>query len=139
MLSDSIGGRDNGFSVYDEGRTLVHEVGQYLGLYHTFESSDSCPTNSYTTGDLISDTNTQEAAVFGCPSSSFSCGSSDPIDNYVGYGDDDCIERFTAEQANRAVCSLVNYRAQLFELSPTDAPEYIPVGLPIWLLHEATK
>lgn len=57
----------------------------------------------------------------------------------MGYGDDACIERFTVEQAARAVCSLVNYRAQLFELSPTDAPEYIPVGLPIWLLYEATK
>ena len=41
----------------------------------------------------------------------------------MGYGDDVCIERFTAEQANRAVCSLLNYRGQLFELSPTDPPD----------------
>jgi hypothetical protein len=120
MLSDAVGGRNNGFAGYDEGRTLVHEVGHYLGLQHTFDASESCPTNSYTTGDLILDTNTQQEAVFGCPSSSSSCGSPDPIDNYMGYGDDACVERFTAEQANRAVCSLVNYRAQLFELSPTD-------------------
>ena len=120
MLSDSIGGRNNGFSSYDEGRTLVHEVGHYLGLNHPWKNSGSCPTNSYTTGDLIFDTNTQQAIVDGCPSSSFSCGSSDPIDNYMGYADDACMVRFTAEQANRAVCSLVNYRAQLFELSPTD-------------------
>tara|TARA_B110000305_G_scaffold223284_1_gene267687 strand:+ start:482 stop:709 length:228 start_codon:yes stop_codon:yes gene_type:complete len=62
MLSDSIGGRDNGFSVYDEGRTLVREVGHYLGLEHTFNYSESCPTNSYTTGGLILDTNTQQIA-----------------------------------------------------------------------------
>ena len=126
MLSDTIGGRNNGFPQYDQGRTLVHEVGHYLGLEHTFNDSESCPTNSYTTGDLILDTNTQKAAVYGCPSSPSSCGSSDPIDNYMGYGDDDCMERFTAEQANRAVCSLVNYRGQLFELSPTDPTPSTP-------------
>ncbi len=36
MLHNTIGGRNNGYQEFDQGRTLVHEVGHYLGLDHTF-------------------------------------------------------------------------------------------------------
>ena len=56
------------------GRTSTHEVGHYLGLYHTF--CGGCGTSScYTTGDLICDTERQSTETLGCPSSPTSCGS----------------------------------------------------------------
>jgi hypothetical protein len=104
-----VGGRDNGADQYDQGRTLVHEAGHYLGLEHTFEGG--CQ-NSLSTGDLISDTNAEASPHFGCAARS-TCDSPDPIENYMDYSDDICMTQFTAQQSNRQVCSLVNYRANL--------------------------
>lgn len=99
---------------YNQGRTGTHEVGHYLGLYHTFQggcaSASSCASN----GDRICDTNPEEFPGYGCPTGS-SCGSSDPVDNYMDYSDDLCAERFTHDQARRMRCSLENYRSNLFE------------------------
>ena len=50
---------------YDQGRTLTHEVGHYLGLFHTFQGgcgSGSC----YTSSDLICDTNSESGPNFSC-------------------------------------------------------------------------
>lgn len=130
MLHSAIGGRDNGYGAYNEGRTLVHEVGHYFGLEHTFSGngSGSCG-NTYSDGDLIVDTNAQSGDLYGCPlTPPSSCGSPDPIDNYMGYNDDDCMIRFTAEQANRSVCGLINYRADLFRVELDRSL----IGVPTW-------
>ena len=115
ILYESVGGRNNGFDPYDQGRTLVHEVGHYLGLLHTFEGN-ACYTG-YTAGDLIADTNSENTEHYGCSDSS-TCGTLDPIHNYMNYTDDDCMWKFTSEQANRTVCSLVNYRPDLAQSTP---------------------
>lgn len=45
------------FPKYDLGITLVHEVGHWLGLLHTFGDNDgTCDPSSKTGGDFISDT-----------------------------------------------------------------------------------
>lgn len=101
---------------YNLGRTVTHEVGHYLGLYHTFQ--DGCAGGScYSGGDRICDTNSESSPFFGCGSRS-TCGSPDPIDNYMDYSDDICMERFTVEQANRMRCTLENWRVDLAETGP---------------------
>jgi hypothetical protein len=111
VLYEAVGGRDNGFSNYDQGRTLVHEVGHYLGLLHTFEG-DGC-YEGYNAGDLIADTHSENVDHYGC-SQTYTCSTPDDIHNYMNYTDDVCMHEFTREQANRMVCSLVNYRSSLY-------------------------
>jgi hypothetical protein len=97
---------------YNKGRTVTHEVGHYLGLFHTF--SGGCAGGScYNGGDLICDTNNESGPVFGCPGSSSSCSSSNPYHNYMDYSDDLCMEEFTPEQSNRMRCTVENYRSAL--------------------------
>jgi len=102
------------------GRTATHEVGHYLGLYHTFDSGCGSATNCYGTSDLICDTEQQANPTSGCPSSSNSCGSPNPIHNYMDYTDDPCLWEFTPEQVNRMRCNLVHWRPDVWSTSSTD-------------------
>jgi len=95
------------------GRTATHEVGHYLGLYHTFCGGCGSASACDTTGDLICDTNGESTATLGCPGSKSSCGSPDPIHNYMDYTDDPCLWEFTPEQINRMRCTLENWRTDL--------------------------
>ncbi len=120
-------GRNAPFAPFDLGRTTTHEVGHYLGLYHTF--TGGCSGGSgYTSGDLIADTNPESSPTFGCPGSRFSCGLPAPFDNYMDYSDDACMNKFTPEQNNRMRCSLLTYRPNLYTIassgcSPADFAE----------------
>jgi len=107
MLHSTIGGRNNGYPTYNQGRTLVHEVGHYLGLLHTFEGY-SC-SNTYTTQDLIMDTPAQSAVDYGT-SPSTACGVTSAIENFMNYSDDSVMYTFTEEQTNRMICSQTSYR-----------------------------
>ena len=99
---------------YDQGRTATHEVGHYLGLEHTFNPQNQCgsttPPACYGDGDLICDTAVEQAPNFGCPVGAESCGSADPITNYLDYTADLCMEEFTLEQSRRIRCTLQYYR-----------------------------
>ena len=115
---EAIGGRDNDYGYFNQGRTLVHEVGHYLGLFHTFDPQGDC-TNTYMGGDLIVDTPPQLYADSGTQPST-GCGPSSAIENFMNYSNDDAMYTFTNEQTNRMTCSLVNYRSNAYSTSSTN-------------------
>lgn len=97
--------------VYNQGRTMTHEVGHYLGLLHTFHNGCGSSTQPYSTGDLIADTRAEQSESYGCEEMDSACGSGPrPIHNYMNYSDDTCMTHFTPEQINRMRCALHNYR-----------------------------
>jgi len=99
--------------IYNQGRTGTHEVGHYLGLFHTFDGGCGNKNRPNQTGDLIADTAAQRGPNYDCPARARSCSSLDPIENYMNYTQDNCMEGFTLEQAHRMRCSLLTYRPNL--------------------------
>lgn len=93
-----------GYDAYDLGTTLVHEVGHYFSLAHTYGS-----TCSYTDG--CGDT----PSVTGLPNAY--CGTNNNTkgvcingqvrmwQNYLDYSDDACVNVFTNDQATK----MINY------------------------------
>jgi hypothetical protein len=105
-------GRNSPLEPYDQGRTATHEVGHYLGLYHTFQGGCASASGCYSNGDLICDTTPEGSPNYsGCSRSS--CGSSDPVKNYMDYSEDLCMNNFTPDQANRMRCTIENWRPSL--------------------------
>ena len=111
-----------------EGATFVHEFGHFLGLDHTFEGG--CLVRK---GDYVIDTPPVRKANYRCPSgyeagtwdpSSFdSCSESpnefDMITNFMDYGDDHCLEKFTPGQIGRMFYTAVRFRPTLVNASAT--------------------
>ncbi|MEM8712093.1 MAG: M43 family zinc metalloprotease [Planctomycetota bacterium] len=112
VVLNSAFGRNAPAAPYNQGRTATHEVGHYLGLYHTFQNGCG-GSNCYGSGDRICDTNAESQPEYNCPGSSSSCGSQDPVRNYMNYSPDTCMSNFTEEQARRMRCTLEYYRPVL--------------------------
>jgi hypothetical protein len=94
-------------AAYDEGDTLVHETGHWLGLFHTFEGG--CDGE----GDRVADTATEASPSYGCSPDRDTCPADglDPVTNFMDYSPDACMSGFTPGQAARMSAAWDRYRA----------------------------
>ena len=99
-----------------KGKTLTHEIGHFLGLFHPFENGCSIP------GDLVDDTPFQASPTLGCPPAKFSCISPDMFVNFMDFANDECLLMFTHGQLARMQLFLETdpTRTCLLEATTTD-------------------
>lgn len=91
---------------YDRGDTLVHEVGHWLGLFHTFEGG--CTEQN----DLVEDTPAQGEPSTTCEGDKDTCElpGLDPVHNFLDYAIDACMNMFTPGQVSRMTDNWLAYR-----------------------------
>lgn len=107
ILNQSVPGGKK--SPYDQGDTATHEIGHWLGLFHTFENGCDSP------GDRVSDTPYQAdgknvykcGGLDTCPSRA----GNDPVHNFMNYSADHCLNQFTKGQSQRMYEAWLAYRA----------------------------
>ncbi len=110
VLDESLPGGNA--SPYNLGMTGVHEVGHWLGLYHTFQ--DGCDR----IGDHVPDTPAHRDANYGTPDRGKphnACKTDEyaPIHNYMNYVDDAWMEELTSAQEVRIKEQIMMYRTGL--------------------------
>ncbi|WP_054852081.1 M43 family zinc metalloprotease [Olleya sp. ITB9] len=113
---------------FNLGRTMTHEVGHFLGLFHTFQGG--CAGTGANAGDFCADT----PAVANSSSNGSTCNTGndscpadpglDMVENYMDYSIDSCMDTFTQDQKSRvqAVLATFNNRASLTSSNVCNSP-----------------
>lgn len=108
---------------YNQGRTMTHEVGHWLGLRHIW-GDGGCNVD-----DFCADTPNAGQPNFGCPAGTDSCPTSpgvDMIENYMDYTDDACMNIFTQNQKDR-ITVIMNNAARRTTLKTSTKDVAIPL------------
>ncbi len=121
----------DGIVVTAFGKLLAHEMGHYLGLYHTFQGG--CNNWDCTlAGDMVCDTPPDGSVMpsSGCFTPGNSCNTDtlsshsngnfftdvpDQISNFMDYGNSACTNQFTAGQAARMRAMVLTQRTGLMQ------------------------
>ena len=122
-------GTINTAAPFNRGRTVVHEVGHWLGLKHIWGDAE-CGN------DGVDDTPPQSFFTKGCPSGfRSSCGNGTQGDmymNFMDYTDDACMNLFTAGQRSRMRLQFAEggWRASLLQSKGLSEPWMQQAALP---------
>lgn len=110
LAYDVVGFRPGREGRFNLGRTLTHEIGHYLNVFHPHGSETGC----FSDDDLIEDTPKQSGPYFGkCDEEVSSCGSQDMDTNFMNFRDDECLFFFTQGQVDRMMQTLFSSRYKL--------------------------
>ena len=104
----------------DMNRTVTHEMGHHLSLYHTFHGTESCASESdcEAQGDQVCDTPPTRSNNQGCGQAV--CAGAQ-VQNYMDYTPQECKNAFTAGQTARMHACLESVRQSLMT-SPALTP-----------------
>lgn len=119
-----LGGSFNGgVENFTEGKSLVHEVGHYLGLRHIW-GDGGCYVD-----DFLDDTPLSARANLGCMTGINTCGFQlngdlpDMIENYMDYSNDACKNMFSKQQVAHMRYNLRELRSGIYEEQITVPPK----------------